>query len=105
MLIVAALCVAGGNAHAFADHAAPRVEPCEAHSHHEPGDRHSQGAAGHQQCCCSCFSCPVSLITPFEGSTARPVAYASRLTPSKAAPLANRFSPPELDPPRPSALS
>jgi len=105
MLIVAALFVAGGNAHAFADHAAPQAQPCAEHHHLDSDHHQSHGAAGHQECCCSCFNCPASLITPFEDSPPRPAAYASRLTPDRAAPLANRFLPPELDPPRPSALS
>ena len=97
MLVVAALFVASGNAHAFAHHAVPKAEPCAAHHHHHD--------TGHQDCCCSCFNCPAGLIAPFEASAPGRVAYALHLAPSLAATLTDRPQPPELDPPRPSALS
>ena len=104
MLIVAALFVASGNAHAFSDHAASRTaEPCATHHHHNAGHQH--GLIGHDECCCSCFNCPAGLIAPLEASAPSQVAYDLHLTPSLAAVLANRTQPPELDPPRPSALS
>jgi len=99
MLIVAALFVAGGNGHAFADHAAPKIaEPCATHHHHDAGHQHDD-------CCCSCFNCPAGLIAPFEANAPGQIAYDLHLTPSLATALANRTQPPELDPPRPSALS
>ena len=99
MLIVAALFVASRNAHAFADHAASRTaEPCAAHHHHDAGHQHDE-------CCCSCFNCPAGLIAPFEASAPGQIAYDLHLMPSLAAVLAERSLPPELDPPRPSALS
>ena len=96
MLVVASLFVASGNAHAFSDHAGPKAaEPCAAHHH----------THHHDDCCCSCVSCPASLVAPFEASAPSRIAYDLHLTPSLAPVLANRTLPPELDPPRPSALS
>ncbi|GEM_PF-3793344 len=101
MLVVAALFVASGNAHAFADHAGPHADPCAAHHHHDAGGhRHS-----HDDCCCSCFNCPAGLIAPFEASPPGQIAYDLDLAPSLAAAPATRTQPPELDPPRPGALS
>jgi hypothetical protein len=105
MLIVAALFVASGNAHAFAGNAAAKTaEPCAAH-HHDAGHHHSHGLIGHDDCCCSCANCPAGLIAPFEAGAPSQVAYDLDLAPSLAAVLADRTQPPELDPPRPGALS
>ena len=103
VMIVALLLVSsGGHAHAVADHARTEATPCAAHDHHHDGD-HSK-SAGHQDCCCSC-ACLTGLITPAEPTAPRPVAYDLHLTPERVSPLASRFLSPELDPPRPSALS
>ena len=105
MLIVAALFAASGNRHSFADHAVSQAQPCATHAHHDTDHRDSQNAAEHRECCCSCFDCPATLVTPFEESAARPVAYSLHWVPGRASPLANRSPAPELDPPRPGALS
>jgi hypothetical protein len=107
LLVFAVLLLSsGGNAHALADHAAPRAKPCAAHDHHAAGaDHHKPHAAGHQDCCCSCFSSPSGLVTPVESVAPIPVAYDLHLTPARASPLAERFISPELDPPRPGTPS
>ncbi len=107
-VLIAALLLGsgGGHAHAVADHAWAEATPCAAHEHHHHDGDHakSQAAAGHQDCCCSC-ACPTGMITPAEPAAPRPVAYDLHLTPPLAPPLAGRFLSPELDPPRPDALS
>lgn len=97
MLIVVALFVANGNAHAFADHMATKAEPCAAHHHHQDGD--------HRQCCCSCLDCPAGLISPVDEAGPHSLAHPVSLTPVRVSPLASRFLLPEPDPPRPDALS
>jgi hypothetical protein len=107
VMIIALLIVSsGGHAHAVADHAVTEATPCAAHDHHHHDSDHSQsrGAAAHQDCCCSCAYL-TDLITPAEPTAPRPLAYDLRLAPEPAARLASRFLSPELDPPRPSALS
>jgi hypothetical protein len=103
--IVAALFVASGNAHAFADHAMPKTEQCLVHQHHDGQHRHFHGTVSLEECCCSCASCPAGLMTPLDGLVPHPAPYAADLAPAPASPLANRFLLPELDPPRPIALS
>lgn len=107
LLVFAVLLVSsGGNAHALADHAAPQAKPCAAHEHHsDDSGPHKAHAAGHQECCCSCFSCPSGLVTPVETAAPNPIAYSLHLAPELASPLAERFLSPELDPPRPGTLS
>jgi hypothetical protein len=93
MLIVAALFVTSGSAHAFADHLVKKAEPCATHRHHHDFD--------HQQCCCSCLDCPAGLISPAEDGGRHGLAHGTSLTPVRVAPLASRFLLPEPDPPRP----
>ena len=101
VLIVAVLLVSSGSgAHTLADHAASKAAPCVTHQHHHDADHHLS-----HDCCCTCSSCPADLVTPAEPSAPRSVAYDLRLAPEPASPLASRFPSPELDPPRPGALS
>jgi len=106
MIIALLLVSSGGHAQAVADHARAEATPCAAHDHHHHDSDHSQshGAAGHQDCCCSC-ACLTDLIMPPEPAAPLQVAYDLHLAPEPASPLASRFLSPELDPPRPSALS
>jgi len=100
MLIAAVLLMSGGSgAHSIADHHA-KAAPCVTHRHHHDGDRHPA-----HECCCSCPACPADLVLPAEPDAPHSVAYDLRLAPEPASPLASRFSSPELDPPRPGALS
>lgn len=100
VLIVAALLISsGGKAHDIADHA-----PCAVHEHHHDSDHHHH-AAGHQECCCTSGACLSVLVMPAEPDAPYPVAYSLHLAPELASPLASRSPSPELDPPRPSALS
>jgi len=102
MLIVAVLLMSGsGGAHTVADHhAASKALPCAVHQHHHDGDHHLS-----HECCCSCSACPADLVLPAEPDAPHSVAYDLRLTPEPASPLASRFPSPELDPPRPAAVS
>ena len=95
VLIVAALLISsGGHAHSIADHTAAHQQH---HHHHNP--------AGQQECCCSGFACLTVMVMPAQIDAPRPVAYSLHLAPEPAAPLASRLISPELDPPRPAALS
>jgi len=105
MIFALLLVSSGGHAHAVADHARVEATPCAAHEHHHDGDHSkSRAAAGHQDCCCAC-ACLADLIAPAEPAAPRLVAYDLHLAPEPASPLASRFLAPELDPPRPGALS
>lgn len=101
VLVVAALLISSGSgAHTLADHAAAKASPCATHQHHPDADRHLS-----HECCCTCSACPADLVTPAEPETPHSIAYGLHLAPAPASPLASRSPSPELDPPRPVALS
>lgn len=100
LLILAVLLVSsGGTAHSFADHAGAQAAPCAAHRHHH------EAASSHKECCCSCFACPSGLVAPIEPAAPHLIAYDLHLVPARAMPLASRALSPELDPPRPDAVT
>jgi hypothetical protein len=93
VLIAALLFLSNGShAHTLADHAGSQAMPCAGHHHHHDQD--------HRQCCCDGFACLADLIAPAGLDAPHPVAYSLTLTPRGVFPLADRFQPPELDPPR-----
>lgn len=104
LLIVAALFIASGNAHAFAHQAMAKADHCAAVQHHEAGHHPAPGQSGHDECCCSCLNCPSGLIALLDMTSLSSIVYSLDLAPARAVPLTSRVLSPELDPPRPIAL-
>jgi hypothetical protein len=105
LAVVAVIFMASGNAHASSEHAHFHSVPC-AH-HHEADESHAahNHAADAKECCCRCLGCPSALVEPFADLTPRSVTYEQRWLPARSEVLVDRPLSPELDPPRPGALS
>jgi len=105
LVVAAALFIASGTAHAHAK--APHEEslsaPCAAHDHKDAG--HPQNAGDDGDCCCGCFNCASGIILPPNAIAPSLVAFDMAFGPPRATPLKSHMFSPELDPPRPIALS
>jgi hypothetical protein len=102
LVVLLALALASGNAHALHGLSAVAAKPCEddkaGQSHH-----HEHGGVD-AACCCDCLSCtPASIPAPaaYTGPS-QPFARIGYLAIEE--PLSDRVLPPEPDPPRPGAL-
>ena len=106
--ILLAISLIAGNAHAWhGHHASLRAsEQCQGEQHHDGTTHdHDRHQASDTDCCCDCLGCtPATMPIPdvLAGPTEPvvPVQYALNVSP-----LSERTLLPDLDPPRPSALS
>ena len=108
LVVLVALALANGNAHAAIHLGAAHSKPCpEEHADHGRGTspdhqhRPDKGFA----CCCDCLGCRSAAYLPL-GLGTPPVEFASQIHyDALLAPLSGRTLLPEPDPPRPSTLS
>ena len=108
LIMLLALTLANGNAHAGLHSMAAHSEPCsEEHIHHTGGNapdhrkQHSRGLA----CCCDCLTCSSAAYIVPELSIARAEQPMAVRYDASNASLSGRALGPEPDPPRPAALS
>jgi hypothetical protein len=106
LVVVLALALANGNAHAVLHLGAAHSEPCpDEHAHHDgrTSPYHQHQPDKHFACCCDCVG-SAAYLPP--GLNTNPTGLASQINyDAFAASLSGRVLLPEPDPPRPGTLS